>query len=81
MNSICEYIQNAMHGEIHAILTRWQRRTSFSQAGPVLDAKTGPAGPNYVNQNWSGRIEFCPGPILALQSSSKIVLNKHITSG
>ena len=33
-------------------------RTNFSQAGPILDAKNGPAGLNLVNQIWSGRTSF-----------------------
>ena len=27
-----------------------------------------PAGPNYVDQTWSGRTDFFPGPIFSLQS-------------
>ena len=27
-------------------------------AGPVLEAISGPAGPNLVDQNWSGRTDF-----------------------
>ena len=33
-------------------------RTNFSQAGPILDAKNGPAGLNLVNQIWSDRTSF-----------------------
>ena len=33
-------------------------RTNFSQAGPILDAKNGPAGLNLVNQIWLGRTSF-----------------------
>ena len=48
-------------------------RANFSQAGPILDAKNGPAGLNLVNQILSGRTSFgiqigpagpiLPGPI------------------
>ena len=38
-------------------------RTIFGWVGPVLASKTSPAGPNYVDQTWSGRTDFFPGPI------------------
>jgi len=40
----------------------------FGWAEPVFDAKNGPVGPTLVNQNWSGRIDFYPGPIFSLHS-------------
>ena len=35
-------------------------RTIFDWVGPVLASKTSPAGPNYVDQTWSGRTDFSP---------------------
>ena len=43
-------------------------RTIFGWVGPVLASKTSPAGPNYVDQTWSGRTDFFPGPIFSLQT-------------
>ena len=48
-------------------------RTIFGWVGPVLASKTSPAGPNYVDQTWSGRTDFFPGPIFSLQA----VRRKH----
>ena len=45
-------------------------RTIFGWVGPVLASKTSPAGPNYVDQTWSGRTDFFPGPIFSLQYNS-----------
>ena len=51
-------------------------RTAFVQGGPILDAKTGPAGLNLAGQNRSGRTSFtrtdfsvtgvATGPILSI---------------
>ena len=43
-------------------------RIIFGWVGPVLASKTSPAGPNYVDQTWSGRTDFFPGPIFSLQA-------------
>ena len=43
-------------------------RTIFGWVGPVLASKTSPARPNYVDQTWSGRTDFFPGPIFSLQA-------------
>ena len=45
-------------------------QTIFGWVGPVLASKTSPAGPNYVDQTWSGRTDFFPGPIFSLQVSA-----------
>ena len=42
-------------------------RTIFGWVGLVLASKTSPTGPNYVDQTWSGRTDFFPGPIFSLQ--------------
>ena len=44
-------------------------RTIFGWVGPVLASKTSPAGPNYVDQTWSGRTDFFSGPIFSLQGT------------
>ena len=45
-------------------------RIIFGWVGPVLASKTSPAGPNYVDQTWSGRTDFFPGPIFSLQHTA-----------
>ena len=50
-------------------------RTIFGWVGPVLASKTSPAGPNYVDQTWSGRTDFFPGPIFSLQACAYYARN------
>ena len=43
-------------------------RTIFGWVGPVLASKTSPAGPNYVDQTWSGRTDFSPDQFFRYRS-------------
>ena len=43
-------------------------RAIFGWVGPVLASKTSPAGPNYVDQTWSGRTDFSPDQFFRYRS-------------
>ena len=54
-------------------------RTIFGWVGPVLASKTSPAGPNYVDQTWSGRTDFSPDQFFRYSTHTHNVTHTYVT--